>query len=78
MITVNTHEAKSKLSSLLVAVEERGETVRICRNGKPVAELGPIRAVRNPLETNPRLSGVQYFEDPMAPASEEDWPTECR
>ena len=27
MITVNTHEAKTRLSALLVAVQERGETV---------------------------------------------------
>jgi len=37
MITVNTHEAKTTLSTLLAAVEERGENVIICRNGKPVA-----------------------------------------
>ena len=45
MITVNTHEAKTKLSSLLAAVEERGEAVVICRNGKPVAELRAIPPV---------------------------------
>src|SRR5437763_13396892 len=39
MIMVNTHEAKSKLSALLAAIEEKGEVVVICRNGKPVAEM---------------------------------------
>lgn len=38
MITVNTHEAKSKLSKLLAAVEQKGEVGLICRNGKVVAE----------------------------------------
>ncbi|HXU31292.1 MAG TPA: type II toxin-antitoxin system prevent-host-death family antitoxin, partial [Thermoanaerobaculia bacterium] len=41
MVTVNTHEAGSELSSLLARVEEQGETILICRNGKPVAELRP-------------------------------------
>lgn len=39
MPSVNVHEAKTTLSALLAEVEERGEVVLICRNGKPVAEL---------------------------------------
>jgi prevent-host-death family protein len=38
MITVNVHQAKTKLSALLVAVE-KGEEVIIARDGKPVAQL---------------------------------------
>jgi prevent-host-death family protein len=41
MRTVNVHEAKSTLSRLLEVVE-RGETVVIARNGRPVAELTAI------------------------------------
>jgi prevent-host-death family protein len=41
MKTVNVHEAKSTLSRLLEDVE-RGETVVIARNGRPVAELTAI------------------------------------
>lgn len=39
MITVNTHEAKTNLSKLLNLVAEKHETVKICRNGKVMAEL---------------------------------------
>ncbi|MBF0275817.1 MAG: type II toxin-antitoxin system Phd/YefM family antitoxin, partial [Nitrospinae bacterium] len=39
MITVNTHEAKTRLSELLTKIEQTKETVLICRNGSPVAEL---------------------------------------
>ncbi len=39
MITVNTHEAKTRLSAPLAAVETRQETLIICWRGKPVAEL---------------------------------------
>jgi prevent-host-death family protein len=38
---VNVHEAKSTLSRLLEEVE-RGETIVIARNGRPVAELTAI------------------------------------
>lgn len=43
MITANMHEAKTRLSELVAAVE-RGETVIIQRRGKPVAEIHPYRA----------------------------------
>ena len=74
MIIVNTHEAKSRLSALLAAVEERGESVRICRNGKPVAELRPIAVVKDPFQQDPELAGAQFLEDPSLPLKPEDWP----
>ena len=39
MITVNMHEAKTRLSELVKAVEERNETVVLCRDGRAVAEI---------------------------------------
>ena len=75
MLVVNTHEAKTRLSELLRLVEERGERIRICRNGRPVADMGPVSTqVTDPLVRNPRLEGVVFNEDPMLPLSEEDWP----
>ena len=41
MREVGAFEAKTHLSELLAAVEA-GETVRITRRGKPVAELRPV------------------------------------
>jgi len=72
--SVNTHEAKTRLSSLLAEVEEKGETIILCRNGKPVAELRPYRQVRRPLAHNPRLAKVRFREDPTLPLDPEDWP----
>ena len=43
MTKVNMQQAKTRLSQL-VAAAERGETVLLCRNGEPVAELRPLRA----------------------------------
>lgn len=39
---VNIHEAKTKLSELIVRVES-GEEITVARAGKPVARLVPIR-----------------------------------
>jgi prevent-host-death family protein len=75
MLVINTHEAKTRLSELLRLVEERSERIRVCRNGKPVAEIGPIsKPDRDPLTPNPRLSGVVFHDDPVAPLAEDDWP----
>lgn len=41
MIMVNIHEAKAKLSQLLIQVA-RGERVILCRRNVPVAEIRPI------------------------------------
>ena len=73
MIQVNTHEAKSKLSYLLARVETARETVRICRNGKPIALLVPVQRAADPLEQHDELRGITFREDPTAPLSEEDW-----
>jgi antitoxin (DNA-binding transcriptional repressor) of toxin-antitoxin stability system len=72
--TVNTHEAKTQLSSLLAEVEERGEVFILCRNGKPIAELRPYRPERSPLRRSARLSDVTFHEDPSLPLDPADWP----
>lgn len=41
MTKLNIHEAKTHLSKYLLKVEE-GETVLLCRNGKPVAQIVPL------------------------------------
>lgn len=45
MAPVNMHDAKTRLSALVEAVESGAETeVVIARNGKPVARLVPLPA----------------------------------
>ena len=81
MITVNMHEAKTRLSELVKAVEEDNETVLICRQGEPVAELRK-RSSRPPLrELKPDPSLRVMFApgyDPTEPLSLEEWPEELR
>ncbi|MGA1825743.1 MAG: type II toxin-antitoxin system Phd/YefM family antitoxin [bacterium] len=74
MISVNTHEAKTRLSELLSKVEKQGERVIICRNGKPVAEVIPWEKGRNPLKQDPELKKVIFHDDPSLPLNEDEWP----
>ena len=72
------HEAKSRLSELVKAVEETGETVILRRNGKPVAEIRPyVRQgkVRRDLRPEPSLRPVLApGYDPAEPLSDDEWP----
>jgi antitoxin (DNA-binding transcriptional repressor) of toxin-antitoxin stability system len=74
MRSVNTHQAKTQLSRLLADVENKGETIVLCRNGKPVAELRPFQSSRSPLRRNVRLAKVKFREDPSLPLDPADWP----
>ncbi|MGV2100403.1 type II toxin-antitoxin system Phd/YefM family antitoxin [Rhizobium sp. 21-4511-3d] len=47
MIEVTIAEAKKRLSEL-VRLVEGGETVRIFRDGQPVAEIIPVERGKNP------------------------------
>lgn len=76
MITVNTHEAKTKLSYLLAQIEEHNETVRVCRNGKPIADIIPIKRSGDPLKQHKKLMGVKIKYDPTEPLNDDEWSTE--
>ncbi len=78
MISVNTHEAKTRLSELLQQVEQKHEVILICRNGVPVAELSAWNKNKNPLAQKPRLKKVKFYKNPALPLDEEDWPQGSR
>jgi len=81
VITVNMHEAKTRLSELVKAVEERNETVVLCRNGHEVAEIRrrvKRRATRD-------LTPVPRFRPELAPRyrpteplTDDEWPPSLR
>ena len=81
MITVNMHEAKSKLLQLLAEVEEHGEVIVIYRSGKPVAEIKAIQGsmIGDRFTPDPALK-VTFAPgfNPVEPATEKDWPEENR
>ncbi len=81
MITVNMHEAKTRLSELVRAVEERNEIVVLCRDGHAVAEIrrhAKRRAVRS-LTPDPRFR-VEFAPgyDPAEPLTDDEWPGRSR
>ena len=81
MITVNMHEAKTRLSELVKAVEEKGEKVVVCRHGTPVAELRKAPSARRKfdrLKPHPRLSKIRLHYDPTEPLGTDEWPEELR
>jgi prevent-host-death family protein len=65
--TYNIHEAKSQLSKLIDEMQQ-GETVIIAKAGKPVAVLGPVRAI-GPKRLRGVLKGQiklgPEFDDPL-------------
>jgi antitoxin (DNA-binding transcriptional repressor) of toxin-antitoxin stability system len=58
MKTVDIHEAETNFSNLLAKFEADNETIVICRNGQPVADLVPQPRV-NRLKIHPVLSKVK-------------------
>jgi antitoxin (DNA-binding transcriptional repressor) of toxin-antitoxin stability system len=81
MITVNMHEAKTRLSELVKAVEERDEVVVLCRGGREVAEIrrrSRRRAARD-LTPDPALHvGFARGYRPTEPLADEEWPADLR
>ena len=77
MKTLNIHETKTHLSTLLKEIEATGEKIVICRNGKPIADLSQHRPIDR-LSTHPELSKIEINYDPTEPATEEDWPESAR
>jgi len=77
MKTVNVHEAKTNFSKLLAKLEADSETIVICRNGEPVADLVPHKRV-NRVKTHPVLSKIKSGYDPVESLSADEWPEAAR
>ena len=81
MITVNMHEAKTRLSELVKAVEERNETVVLCRDGREVAEIrrrAKRRSARN-VTPDPRFRvELAPGYQPTEPLTDDEWPETLR
>jgi antitoxin (DNA-binding transcriptional repressor) of toxin-antitoxin stability system len=77
MKTVNVHEAKTHFSSLLARLEADSETIVICRNGEPVADLVPHQR-RSRIKPHPVLGRMKIDYDPVEPLSHDEWPEAAR
>jgi len=79
MISVNMHEAKSRLSQLVLAAIG-GEEVILCSKGEPRVRLVPMEAgpIRR-LIPDPALRVTLAPDyDPAEQATEDEWPEDCR
>jgi prevent-host-death family protein len=73
---INVHEAKTKLSAVLAQIEATGQSVLICRNGKPVAELGPLKKRSGGrLGKHPVMGKIKIAYDPTEAMTEAEWGT---
>ena len=73
-LKVNIHDAKTQLSKF-VAMAERGARITIARDGKPVAELGPLRHGRQASKSSedPLLQTDAYsFDGPVDTVTNRD------
>jgi len=77
MKTVNVHEAKTNFSRLLSKLETENETIVICRNGKPVADLVPHRRASR-IKAHPILGKIKIEYDPVETFSNDEWPEAAR
>ena len=77
MKTVNVHEAKTNFSSLLSKLEADSETIVICRNGEPVADLVPHQRASR-IKPHPILGKMKIKYDPIETATEAEWPRRFR
>ena len=75
---VNIYDAKAHLSKIINRVQETGESVTICKNGKPVVDLIRHPLERDPLKVDAKLLGAVYDGNPCAEATAEDWPESLR
>ncbi len=71
MKTVNIHEAKTRLSQVLMEIES-GETYIICRNGKPIAQLTQYKPPKRTAQ-DPVLSRIKIHYDPTEELQPDEW-----
>jgi len=78
---VNMHDAKTRLSELVRAVEERNEVVVLCRDGREVAEIRRRVRRRQARDLAPAARfRVEYAAGyrPTEPLAEDEWPEDLR
>ena len=72
---INIHDAKTNLSAMLMQIEKTGRPVIICRNGKPIAELGPYKPRPEGFRSkvHPVMSQIKIDYDPVEDMPDDEW-----
>ena len=77
MKTVDIRELKTNLSRLLALLQTDSETIVICRNGKPVADLVPHHPASRS-KPHPVLGKIKIGYDPVESLAGGEWPARAR
>ena len=75
MKTINASEFKAKCLQLMSEVAETGDVIVITKNGKPVAQLGPV-ILRPTTLSGAHKGKIGIVGDVAAPMGE-PWDAEC-
>ncbi|MBF0491905.1 MAG: type II toxin-antitoxin system Phd/YefM family antitoxin [Deltaproteobacteria bacterium] len=75
MTKLNIHEAKTHLSKYLPLIQ-RGETILLCKNGVPIAQITPLPKKKRSIEklfgiAKDKVIDMSHFDDPL---TEKDLP----
>ena len=74
MQTIKASEFKAKCLALMDAVARTGETIRVTKNGKPVAELRPVKPSKPASPFGWHKGKAKELGDIISPVVDpEDW-----
>ena len=74
MQTIKASEFKAKCLALMDEVARTGETIRVTKNGKPVAELRPVKPAKPASPFGWHKGKAKELGDIISPAVDpEDW-----
>ena len=73
MKTLNIDETGINIASIFSEVEKNGEFYLVCRNGKPIAEITPLKAMGR-LAPHPIMSKIEINYDPTESLTHDEWP----
>lgn len=72
--TIKVSEFKAKCLALMDEVARTGETIRVTKNGKPVAELRPVKPAKPASPFGWHKGKAKELGDIISPAVDpEDW-----
>jgi prevent-host-death family protein len=80
MVDISISDFRKNCSRLIKQVNRTKETLRIIRNGHPIAEVIPAQNVRKPFVLGDMVGTAEIRGDIVSPVIDVDeagWPTEC-
>lgn len=73
MQTIKASEFKAKCLALMDEVARTGETIRVTKNGRPVAELGPVKPAKPASPFGWHKGRIKILGDIVEPIDVDAW-----